>query len=122
MQHEAASEPTGQTLRYPGTSVFGQAREGWRAGFLMEPGEQRAVSQSLEGEQSPWKYRVRFAGNGGSHYGLVGGATPWSRSAPQKRTAQASVWSVGEDGVLTAGPHATRVRLRVHTGREAPMQ
>lgn len=51
-----------------------------------EPGSTRTrsastVSSSLGGEQSPWKYRVSVAGNGGRHYGLVDGARPWSRSA-----------------------------------------
>jgi hypothetical protein len=64
------------------------------------------VSSCLEGEQSPWKYRVRVAGNGGSHYGLVGGATPWSRSAlattPGPRFRR-------QGRALAAGPNATQV-------------
>lgn len=80
-QQEMASEPTGQTPHPLRTSVRGEGGEGSRTGFLRDPAQQREVSSCLEGDQSPWKYRVWVAGNGGTHYGLVGGETPWSRSA-----------------------------------------
>jgi hypothetical protein len=72
-------------------------------------GWQREVSVRLEGEQSPWKYRVWTAGNGGPHYGLVGGARPWSRSA-RNRTGLGLVRE-------RVGGRATRdgARLRVCT-------
>jgi hypothetical protein len=57
-RREVVSEPTGQTPGRPDTSVSGQVREGLRVRPLRGPVRQRAVSISLEGEQSPWKYRV----------------------------------------------------------------
>ena len=100
----------------------GQTREGSQTGFLREPGEQREDSSSLEGEQSPWKYRVwaRWQRR------LTLRTRRWrnalkSIGAPT-RTAQVSAWSAGGYGALAAGPNATRTHSRVCTGRKAPMQ
>jgi hypothetical protein len=78
MRQEAVSKPAGQTLGQPAPRC--RCCQGGIASGLFGAGAQRKV-WSLEGEQSPWKYRVRIAGNGGTHYGLVGGETPWSRLA-----------------------------------------
>ena len=79
----SASQPDRLTGGSTSRCVVKSARD-CRPESVMDSGEQRAASSSLEGEQSPWKYRVWVAGNGGSHYGLVGGVTPCSRSAPNQ--------------------------------------
>jgi hypothetical protein len=80
--------------RLPDRLTVKSGRDG-ESGSLAEPGEQRKAPSSLGGEQSPWKYRVWNTGNGGLHYGLVGGATPWSRSALAATTVRSGTWSVG---------------------------
>lgn len=93
--------------------MHGEGREGSRTGFLRDPAQQRQVSSRLEGDQSPWKYRVCVTGNGGTHYGLVSGETPWSRSAPGRNHAQASACRV-HVGALTAGLLGTDTPSGVH--------
>jgi len=81
-----ANEPTGQTLEAPKRGLALVAGNRWRDcrsdglfTFVYIPSDRRRWERTLKGKQSPWKDRVSAPGNGGRHYGLVGGARPWSR-------------------------------------------
>ena len=78
--------PANQPDRLPGRPHLGaSSSQGGIAGRVLSGIRQAAEGfVNLEGEQSPWKYRVCIVGNNGSHYGLVGGVTPCSRSAPNQ--------------------------------------
>ena len=107
---EAASEPTGQTHRQPGTSVPGEASAGSQTGLSRELGAQRTVLKASKGNKAHGSIGCELAGNGDSHYGLVGGVKPWSRSALDTNRAGLDLVS-GRDRVLAAGPNATGAHL-----------
>jgi len=110
--HAAGSGQRTDRTDAPAAAHFGagQASVGSQTGFPREPGEQRAVSVCLEGEQSPWKYRVCVRWKRRSTLRT----RRWSNaleSIGARHDTQASVWSVEEHEALTAGPNATGTRL-----------
>lgn len=70
----------------------------------------------LGGERSPWMDRASGAGNGGGRYGLVGGATPWSRTlrgeSPEGGRRKRRLREGGHSSRTVEG-HPTGVRRRV---------
>jgi len=80
-QLEVVIGPAGQTPWRDGTTIWPcRASQRGIAHRVIRARDAAGGTASLEGEQSPWKYRVFVARNGGGHYGLVGGAKPRSRS------------------------------------------
>jgi hypothetical protein len=121
-QQEAASEPTGQTHRQPGTSVPGQASAGSQTGLSRESGAQRTDSKASKGNKAHGSIGCELAGNGDSHYGLVGGAKPWSRSALDTNRAGFGLVSGRAQSVGGRAECDRDAPLGVCSGRKAPMQ
>jgi hypothetical protein len=93
-----------------------------RPGSLGSRARSGRIRQASKGNKAHGSIGCELAGNGDSHYGLVGGEKPWSRSALDTNRAGFGLVSGRAQSVGGRVECGTDTPLGVCTGRKAPMQ